>query len=230
MKKLLTIIALGLTLTACASEPASPPPLQPDYSALGKIYLNTQDLKVINRADRMPLKPPYIGHLFQPRLTEVVDQWVHDRLQAVGNTGHATLIIKEASVIEQPLPELTGIETWFTREQAGKYTGRIDVDIDAQSPINNATGIASAHATHAVTLPEHPTEAEKTIAYRQLLDGLMRDLNQKLDQAIHAHLAPFITTSITAGSPAVEAPSTPTMPMSILPPEVQPEVQPQDQY
>ena len=159
MKKLLLALVCGLALTACASEPPAPPPLQPDYSALGKIYLNTKDLKVINRADRVPQKPPYIGHLFEPRLTETVNQWVHDRLQAVGNTGHATLIIKEASVIEQPLPELTGVETWFTREQAGKYVGRIDVDIDAQSPVNNTTGIASAHATHAVTLAEHPTEA-----------------------------------------------------------------------
>ena len=50
----------------------------------------------------------------------------------------------------------------------------------------------------------------------------MRDLNQKLEQAIRAHLAPFITT----GSPIMETPPTPTMPMSILPPEEQP----QDQY
>lgn len=222
MKKSLLALICAAVLAACSSEPAPPPPLQLDYGQLGKIYLNTQDLRVIDRAGSTPQKPPYVGHLFRPTLSDAVSRWAQDRLQAVGTAGHATLIIKEASVTDRPLPTESGIESWFTREQASKYTGRLDVDLDAQTPVGaGATGMASAHAIFAITLPEKPTEVEKSAAYRQLLDGLMQDFNQKMDQAIRQHMAHFLTTGMAPAAPQQPAAQpmeqAPTQPLRVLP-------------
>jgi hypothetical protein len=209
MKKLPILLVSLAFLAACSSEPAPLAPLQLDYGSLGKIYLNTKDMRVINRAASAPHKPPYVGYQFRPSLDDAVNRWALDRLQAAGNTGHATVIIKEASVKELPLPALTGVETWFTREQASKYIGRIEADVTAQSPVNNASGYASAHATFAITLPENPTEAEKNIAYRQLLDGLMQDLNQKMEAALRQPMAHFLAWGPSMGAPTQVVPMEP---------------------
>jgi hypothetical protein len=216
MKKLFLALACGALMTACASEPAPLPPLQLDYAPLGKISLNTQDLRVIDRSSGAPQKPPYVGHLFRPTLSEAVNRWAADRLQAVGTTGHATLIIREAVVTEQALPELTGVETWFTREQESKYLGKIDVELDAQSPVKSATGTATAHAVFAITLPEHPTDVERNTAYRQLLVGLMKDLNQKMDMAIHQHMAHFLASG-ASGMSTDDEPQPLASPMPLAP-------------
>jgi hypothetical protein len=194
MKKLILALTASALLTACSSEPARTPPPKLDYSTLGKIYLNTQDLRVINRAEN-GRQPPSAVTSQRPTVSEAVARWVQDRLQATGATGHATLIIKEASVVEKSIPMETGVGSWFTRQQATKYLGRVEVDIEAQSPVNNTTGNATAHAVQAITLPENPNEAEKEKAYRELLDSLMNDLNKKLDQAIRDHMAPFLGQS-----------------------------------
>jgi len=199
MKKTLFAFVCAVLLSSCSSEPAPLPPLQLDYSSLGKIYLNTQDVRIINRAGATPQKPPYVGHRFQPLLADALIRWGQDRLQAAGTTGHATMIIKEASVKETPLPKMGGIEGWFTREQESKYIGRIEVSLDAQTPVNNATGMASAHSTFAVTLPEDATEAEKNTAYRKLLDELMKDFNQRMESAIRQHMPHFLTAGPSAG-------------------------------
>ncbi len=193
MKKLLLALLLGAALTACASEPSRPGSIQLDYSALGKIYLTTQDVKVVDRTNTLK-RPPNVGHMFHPTLIEAVERWTGDRLQATGNAGHAVVTVKEASVVEKPLPMKTGMDKWFTRQQAGKYLAKLEVEVSAQTPVNNTNGFASAHATHAVTLAEEPTEAEKVDAYRVLLDGLMVELNRNLESAMRRHLAPFIAS------------------------------------
>ncbi len=203
MKKTALALFCGVLLAACSSEPVRTPPLQLDYSQLGKIYLNTREVRVIDRSAGRPARPPYVGHMFQPRLADAASRWAQDRLQATGSMGQATFIIKEASVQEQPLRTVGGIDSWFTRQQASKYVGRIEVQLDAQSPVNNTVGSATAHATYATTLPEKPTEAEKNAAYREILEGIMRDLNRKLEQAIQQHLRAFLGTGESA---AMDAP------------------------
>ncbi len=151
--------------------------------------------------------------MFQPRLAEAANRWALDRLQATGTEGHATFIIKEASVVEQPLRMAEGIDSWFTRQQGSKYVGRLEVQLDAQSPVNSTIGTATAHATFATTLPEKPTEAEKYQAYREVLEGIMRDLNRKLEQAIQQHMAPFLGGA-AAMPTAMTAPAAPTLPQS----------------
>ncbi len=206
MKRLLTLAALAL-LAACSSD-SRPEPITLDYSQLGKIYLDANDLRIVNRAKSAPQWSPYVGHLFEPKLTDAVNRWAADRLQATGQMGHATLIIKDANVTEQSLATASDFESMFTRQQASKYIGRIEVSLEAQSPVDGSVSMASAQATHAVTLPEAPTEDEKYDAYARLLSSLMTELDKNLDRAIRSHMSRFVLSGPSA------AKETPTLPPS----------------
>ncbi len=210
MKKLLAFAALVL-LAACSSDPR-PEPITLDYSQLGKIYLNAQDLRIVNRAKSAPQWSPYVGHLFEPKLSDAINRWAADRLQAAGQMGHATLIIKDANITEQSLATSSDFESLFTRQQASKYIGRLEVSVEAQSPVDGYVGMATAHATHAVTLPESPTEEEKYDAYARLLNSLMTELDKNLDRAIRSHMSRFVLSgpAATTEAPALP-PSAPRM-------------------
>ena len=201
MKKTLLSLSFLALLTACSSEPVLGP-LHLDYSQMGKIYLDSQDLRIINRAGNTPQWAPYVGHQFKPSLTDAVYKLTTDRLQAAGTLGHATLIIKDANITEQSMSTSSDFESLFTRQQASKYIGRIEVSLEAQSPTDGAVAIANANAVHAVTLPEDPTEVEKTEAYRKLLGSLMTTLNSNLEQAIKTHMSRFILTGGRSEAPS----------------------------
>lgn len=207
-----------MTLAACSSEPVRTPPLQLDYTGLGKIYLNTQDVRIINRASGALARPTQLAHQFQPQLAEAVTKWAQDRLQATGTMGHATFIIKEASLVEQPLQTDAGMDSWFTRQQASKYLARVEVVLEAQSPENSAHASAKAYSVYAITLPEDPTDAEKNQAYRQLLDGLMHNFNDKFENAIRKDMRLFVTSEPSAAqaTPMQAAPMQ-AMPMQMPP-------------
>ena len=184
-------LTLLVLLCACSSDPR-PAPMQLDYSNLGKIYLNTSDLRIVNRTESTPQWAPYVGHSFKPRLVDAIYRLASDRLQASGNLGHATLIIKDANVTEQSLRTASDFESMFTRQQASKYIGRVEVALEAQMPSDGTVGTATAHAVYSVSLPEDPSESEKYEAYRKLLTSIMGDLNRELERGIKTHMARFV--------------------------------------
>jgi hypothetical protein len=217
MKKAFATLFMGLALVSCSTPEPPPTPMQLDFSSMGKLYLTTEDVRVVNRAYSTPERPPYVGHLFEPRLADAINQWGVSRLQAVGRAGHATLIIKDASVMQQSLPTEGGMDSWFTRQQASKYIARVEVAFEAQNPEERTTGLASANAVHAATLPEEPTEAEKYATYKALVEAVIKDLNQAFTQSIKERMGRFLTTGTTPGATSSSAASAAYAPVAAAP-------------
>lgn len=218
MKKLLALAASFLLL-ACSSGNLAEP-IKLDYSSWGKLYIDTQDLRIVDRTKNTPQWPPYVGHLFRPTVVEAVNKLAADRLQAGKGIGHATLTIKDATVTEQPLATASDFEHMFERQQGSKYIARVEVILDAQAP-NGTVASADAFATRNVTLPEDPSSDEKYDAYRKLLTGLMNDLNKNLEDSVRAHMGSFLVNGGDGPAPTVQnfAPAAPRQD-SMMPPRM----------
>ena len=201
-------VLIPILLCACSTSPAPVTPL--DYSQLDRINLDVRDLTFTDHGLDMPPALPVINDQFSPTIADSLHNWASQRLQAVGISGTATIVVKNAYVTGEGI---TSDSSWFTSGQNGKYTGHAEVEIDARGA--EGYGLATANATRSVTLSSNPDEDEKRDAYRALLNGLMQDLNNYIDQAIHDHMGQFIVTAPIIGSkiPPVGTPPVTQMPL-----------------
>jgi hypothetical protein len=202
MKKITAALSLLVSLAACSEQ--APPPMVSSGALPPKIALDVQTISLADRSGIQPASSPYNSNHFTPTIDDAVKQWATDRVQATGQTGQAIIVIKDASLTSQPLQLETGFDSWFTRQQAFKYTGHAEVSFEANGREGFAT--ADAAATRSVTLPEDPTPIERQEAYFTLLNGLMKDLGTNLESAIQSHMGNFVVTAPVLG--AASAPMT----------------------
>jgi len=193
-----------LFVTACSTGEPGTPPLA-DYNGLSKINLDVAGINIVDRSSGTAAK----SEIFQPTIEEAVRRWADSRFRAVGTTGQAVVVIKNADIQTLNMPLGVGIDDWFTRQQAAKYNGHVEVEVEARGV--EGYGVAHAEATRYVTVPEHPSDAERRKAYNAMLGGLMADLNENLDQNIQQHMQDFIVTAplATEAPPVMIPPESP---------------------
>jgi hypothetical protein len=189
----LTLSCLAL-LTSCASE--APKVVHTDINAGSKISLDVQTISLADRSGIQPVDSPYNTSHFTPTIADSIRQWASAHLQATGTSGEAIVIIKDSTLSAQALPFE---KDFFTRQQASKYTGHAEVEIDIKGR-NGDYAIGNAEATRFETLPENPTDLEKQNAYTTVLNGLMRDLGQNIEISLRDHMQ----QSNAPGAPVVE--------------------------
>lgn len=193
-RKLLSLTLLVL-MTACANEtPAPLPPMVLDFAKLGKINLAVAHISYMNNASRTPTKDAAVFQNYKPQLSDALYRWGVDRLQASGTQGQATLEIHDADLRRDSLPLKTGIDSWFTRQQSERWSGKVSVDLRIEGAASNFSGKAGTTVTRSTTLPEDATAADRENAYRRLLRGMMEDLNTQMERAMRDHLNPVILT------------------------------------
>ena len=206
----LSRLAVLIPFLLCACSSTNPPsPVAPlDYAQLEKINLDVKDLSFSDRGVEMPPTSPVINDQFSPTIADALHNWASQRLQAVGISGAANFVVKDAYVTEQGMKD---DGSWFEQGPQARYTGHAEVEVNARGAEGYA--LATANATRSVSLPNNASQDEKRDAYRALLNGLMQDLNNYIDQAIHGHMNEFIVTAPIIGSKIPPMPSPPQMPM-----------------
>lgn len=175
-----TCLLIPLLLAACGGEPRSYPPLRYDY--LPQIRLNVAQVDVQQNfvssgvaPDVTPLDP------VQP--ADVLRQMAEDRLKPFGPSGHAVLVIQNASLVQ--------------REDT--ITGTLAVRLDVYSSANTRAGYAEArvsrqHIGHIDDI--HQTLYDMT---RQMMDAM----NVELEYQIKRSLRDWLATG-TAPAPTVQ--------------------------
>lgn len=191
MKKIHSVLALLFLLSACAS--GAPQMVKQDSDMGPKINLDVLTVVVLDRSTQLAGETPYTTNNFQPTMANAIRRWATDKLVAVGATGEATVVIKDASLISQPIPHP---DSMFTREQTSKYVAHAVVELNVSR--RNDHGEVIAEATQFVTLPEGPSTQERQNAYNKLLNSVMQDLTGNLRSGIKGHLGNFISGQSTS--------------------------------
>lgn len=184
----LALLAFAACDTAAPPKPGFP---QITFGHLPPIGLDVAQIQVEEQYTP-PLSPPNVEHAMPVSPAAVVHRWAADRLRPAGPSGVARVIVKDASVVEQPLKKAEGVKGMFTRDQEVRYVGNLVVEVNVETSGGLGTGFATGAATRTVTAPEDISLNRRDQILFELTKALAQDLNATLEANIRAHLAPFI--------------------------------------
>jgi hypothetical protein len=141
-----------------------------------------------------PLRAPNVDHQFPVPPIQMAEQWARDRLVAAGGTDELRYVIKRASVVESQLPKTTGIRGAFTKDQAQRYDGVVEVEIEIRSERGYRDGVAAARFDANQTVGEDISLANRERVWFRLTEELGKGLNQELERSIQSGLTRFLVT------------------------------------
>lgn len=175
--------ALALVLLAsCAAPP--PRPTYPDIRFTGEPPLQLNVASVEVREDyQMPFKAPNVEHLFPVPPSRALENWAHDRLKAVGNSGRAIFSVRVASVVETDLPVQQGISGVFTTQPSERY----DMTITAALTINqNGLDVHTANVTttRSQSVLQGITPNDRDKAFYDMTQAAMVDFDKQMEAEI----------------------------------------------
>ncbi|HEY1383022.1 MAG TPA: hypothetical protein VGF43_05380 [Dongiaceae bacterium] len=170
------------------------PPMRQSYATLTfqdrpQIGLDVAQIQIV-QAYRAPGVAPHVDHLFPQKPVDVAAAWGRDVLRAVGQRGEATYIIVDASATDTQLPRSTGLTQMFKTEQSDRYDLHIAVKLEVENP--TSTGGVFAEANRSQTVAENMTLNQREAVWFQMTESAMRELDGKLEAAIHDKLRVFV--------------------------------------
>ncbi|ALG70551.1 hypothetical protein VY88_06635 [Azospirillum thiophilum] len=182
-----------LLLAACQSTPPRPAPRPIDFSNFGPIVLNAGIVDVVD--SYRPMGAKHVEGRSPVPPAEAVRRWAAERLQAAGGPGRVRVTIRDAGIVEVPLPTKKGISGYFTNDQAQRYDGRIEVEVAGEVPDTGSggfRGVTRSTVTQSTTVAENISLADREATFLDLTRRMMDDLNARLDAGIRKDLAPMV--------------------------------------
>ena len=178
-RQVVAIFAILAVTVLSGCVPAPPNPTYPEitFQHLNPLRLNVSEIKVVN--DFVPpLKLPHVEHELPVKIDQSVQNWVRDRLVAVGNTGAvATVTIKDASAVEKPLEKGSGLKGLVTKDQSELYEFHVLVELKI-TEISGSSGFVTAEATRTKSVPEGITLNQREKTYFIQVEALMQAFDQ----------------------------------------------------
>ncbi|PPR10321.1 MAG: hypothetical protein CFH41_01707 [Alphaproteobacteria bacterium MarineAlpha11_Bin1] len=186
----------GLTLVAiffaaCATEAPAPGFPQVSFSHLQPILLNVERIEVENRYVS-PAARPNVEHQFPSSPAVVATNWGRDRLRAVGSSGVARVIVRQASVVEVPLKKSEGLKGIFTRDQSERYDAMIDMLAEIRDENGDVRVKVESRVSRSQTVPENTSLIKRETVWFEMTEAMMKDLNKTLEKQIRIHMKSWV--------------------------------------
>ena len=179
----LAVLAISLLAAACQMQPERNQFADLTFQHMTPIRLDVRDI-VVEQAYSAPLESPNVDHDFPVKPMDAAVQWAEDRLVAAGATRTATFVVRDASVVETPLPQAGGLEGMLTTEQSERYEARLEIQIVIRDDRGWEEGSLVTEVNRTVTVPEDSTLNDREKAWYAMTEKLLADLDRQLAQTI----------------------------------------------
>lgn len=194
MRRSFHLIALCLLplLGACTDGAPAPRLDAPSFAASTPISFTIRDVQV-REEYKSPLAPPNVEHFFPATPAESVKQWVAERIRTTGHERTLEVVIKDASVIEVPLPRTEGFKGIFTKDQALRYDASLVVELRMYGPESAlAEASTEVRVTRSDTVGEDASPAAREQLFWRMNNELMQALNAELEKNIYQYFGPYL--------------------------------------
>jgi hypothetical protein len=184
-----------LLLTAC--EPAPAPSTHAAFSftkaTTTPIRLAAGRMEWLNHY-QAPLRAPNIEHTLPTTPTVAFEQWLSQRLNITQDTPTLlTIRLREASIVESPLPKTHGFKGLITDDQDVRADAKLAVTYQLKNIADGkilATG--DVDVTRFRTFNEHATVDERERAYHAMIDALLVDMERETRLRLQQFFAPWM--------------------------------------
>jgi hypothetical protein len=187
-RAILIVTATALLLGACETPVPSRKFPEISFRHEAPYRLDVANIEVEKRI-AAPQKGEIV-HELPVSLATVAENWVRQRLTAVGNSGTAVVYIEKASVVEEKLAKTGGIRGAFTTDQTERYTGELQMTMELSN--GGQQGTVKAGARKAQTIAEDATLAEREKLWFDMVEKLARDVDAQMNKQINTHLTNFL--------------------------------------
>lgn len=191
LKQAVSCAFIALLLTGCA---ATTDPQR--YSDITFKHLTPINLDVARIRYEPRYQPsvttPQVGHDFPAPPVRAMENWIRDRLRAVGKSGEARVTIRDASATETKLKTEGGVTGAFKTDQAWRYDVAVEMTIKTVDPNRRLKAEASARATHKRTVPEDINLNEREAVWFEIMERTMKTFDRTLDAQIRKNLSAFV--------------------------------------
>ena len=122
---------------------------------------------------------------------DVMRRWSQTRLRPGGVAGTAQVLLAESRFASIPLEKTEGLEGVLTNDQSSRYEGAMTVRVEIAGP-DGGQGFVEARARASRTVAEDFSINEREETLYDLLRGIARSLDRRLETEIRDHLAHWI--------------------------------------
>lgn len=185
------LLALPLLLLASCQSPEIAPRKPVSFTQYQPIGLAVGAIE-IKEEYRSPLHAPNVEHLFPTSPAEAMRIWVKDRLRTQGGAKTLQVIVKDASVVQEPLPRTQGFKGVYTLDQSEKYNARLEVEmrIYGDGPLSEAS--ISVVGTRSDTASENFSVAARDALADRMIRDLMALMNAELEKNFHQYFSAYV--------------------------------------
>lgn len=182
---LAAVCAAALMLSGCFTSQVRDewPPLS--YQAAAPVTVSAARIDIVD-AYRPPMGAPNVDHLFKVTPSQAAQELARRQIVAGGSSHLLRVIVDEASVRRETLPQEKGMFSLFSSEPDEKFDARVALRFelaDAFAP-DIVLGRANVIATRERTLKGGATLAEREKAYHGIVQALVDDLAQGVSTTV----------------------------------------------
>ena len=191
MRKLI-IASLFTLLAACQTAT----PDVPNYPAVhftgAPFSLNVANIQIVQEYTPS-LAAPNLDHISPITPSSMVRTWANDRLTATGRSKTVQVVIKDASIVEKPLPRTEWLTGMFTTDESALYQGHLQVKLEiyGNDPLFPAAEI-TANVSSSTSISEDASVNERQQVLYALSKKMIEELNGQMERNINQYFGLYL--------------------------------------